>query len=174
MWPIKVEYTLSMKMYRMALYYSLVQRYRLAFLSSVPAVILGLLFLLLHLMGVFSFPIAFYIGGACLIWLLMVAARVERNIRTYLKNPDCLFGKRFKVQFTAGLFKLAVEHTRINVSIPLQDLAAAFELTSFYMLYVDGQQTYLVSKEGMRSEEKELLRNRLRFLLEDRFVSRFK
>ena len=174
MWPINVEYTLSMKMYRMALYYSLVQRYRLAFLSSVPAVILGLLFLFLHLMGIFSFPIAFYIGGACLIWLLMVAARVEKNIRIYLKDPDCLLGKRFKVQFTAGLFKLSVEHTRIHVSIPLEDLAAAFELTSFYMLYVDGQQTYLVSKEGMSPEEKDLLRSRLRYLLKERFVSRYK
>ena len=174
MWPVQTEFDLRLGMYRQAHYYSLVQRYRLAFLITVPAVFLGIVFLLMQLTGILSFPFPIYIGAACLIWLILIASRIEKNIRLYLKSPDCLLGRHFKVIFRPDEVKIIVEEKKIYVTHSLSRLAAVFELSGFYMLYLDGQQTYLVSKENLSQEQQELLRNRFAAVLSDRFITRFR
>ncbi len=174
MWPVQTEYDLRLGTYRQAHYYSLVQRYRLAFLITVPAVFLGIAFLLMQLTGLLNFAFPIYIGAACLVWFLFIAARVEKNIRLYLKSPDCLLGRHFKVRFSPDQVKIIVEEKKIYVTHPLSRLAAVFELSNFYMLYVDGEQTYLVSKENLSPEQQALLRSRFAEVLDERFVSRFR
>ena len=174
MWPIQTEYDFHMGMYRQALYYGMIQRYRLAFLITLPAIFLGLAFLPFKVTGTLDFMLPVYIGAACLIWLLLIASRVEKNIRLYLKSPGCLLGKHFKVRFQPDQVKISVEEKKIYVTHSLSKLAAVFELSGFYMLYVDGEQTYLVSKENLNEEQKDLLRSHFVNMLEDRFISRFR
>ena len=173
MWPVQTEFDLRLGLYRQAHYYSLVQRYRLAFLITVPAVLFGIACLIMQVTGVLSFPFPIYIGAACLVWLMLVASRVEKNIRLYLKSPDCLLGRHFKVIFRPDEVKIIVEEKKIYVTHPLSRLAAVFELSSLYMLYLDGQQTYLVSKENLSREQQLLLRDQFAAVLNERFISRF-
>lgn len=173
MWPIQTEFILSLRHYRMARYYGLLQQYRLAFLITIPAIFIGTGCLMGQLLGLFRFSLPIFVGAACLIWLLLIASRVERGIRVYMKQPDCLLGRRFKVQFQPKLVKIIVEEKKIYVTHALADLAAVFELSGMYMLYVDAQQTYLVSKEAISREDQLRLRNLFQSVLPDRFVSRF-
>ena len=173
MWPVQTEYDLRLDLYRQAMYYSLVQRYRLAFLISVPAVFIGLACLLMKLTGVLDFSFPIYIGAACLVWFILVAARIEKNIRLYLRSPDCLLGRHFKVRFQPDQVRISIEEKKIHVTHSLDKMAAVFELSGLYMLYVDGEQTYLVSKENLNAEEQALLRSRFAEVLGERFVSRF-
>ena len=90
-----------------------------------------------------------------------------------MRSPDCLLGRTFRVIFRPAEVKIVVEEKKIFVTHRYDRLAAVFELSGLYMIYVDGQQTYLVSKEGLSEDEKSLLRGCFAQVLGDRFVSRF-
>ena len=151
---IEAEFSLSLGEFRMASYYGLFLRHRRA---------LQILF------GV----LVFLLAGAYLVWILLLFAGTERDIRRYLRTPQNLIGCKYKVTVDDHRLRIEIPEREIRDSYNLHKLACCFELNALFLFYTTPQDVYILPKWVLHAGEFEALRAELAADLKEGFSSRF-
>ena len=172
--PFSSEYTVEIGDFRLASYHALVFRYRTMLRIAVVVMLVSLAYAIASMLGAGKPNLmVFFIGGAYMIWLLIMLAGVEKNIRSYVRQPDCLVGQRFLANFDAQEVRIRIPARKVDARLPYQGLACAFELSSLFLFYVNAEQVYMVPVRAMSRDDQVSLRAHLTSVLGDKFSSRF-
>ncbi len=171
---IDIRYRLSLKEYREAVYFGTLQQRLFGFRMLAVVMIVAVGYAVIIGLGLIPMnPFPFYIAAAELIWLLLVLANAELGIRRYMKTADCLLGKTFDVSFSESSIRVRMPQKKSDILFPIKELYRVIELHDLYMIYVDGLQTYLVSKKPLTTEQQTVIRRNFRTKLGKAFHSRF-
>ena len=166
---IDVTYPLTISDYRRASYYGLALRQYKT---------LRILIILIGLAVTSVFTAAIWNKGAelaallvciCVIWLLTLFSRMERGIRRYLKTPGNMIGCEYHVTLESHRIEIRVPERKVNYSVKINDLAAVFELSGLFMIYISSQDAYLLPFRVLTKEQQETLKDVFRRHLGDRF-----
>lgn len=166
---IDVTYPLTISDYRRASYYGLALRQYKT---------LRILIILIGLAVTSVFTAAMWNKGAelaalwvciCVIWLLTLFSRMERGIRRYLKTPGNMIGCEYHVTLESHRIEIRVPERKVNYSVKINDLAAVFELSGLFMIYISSQDAYLLPFRVLTKEQQETLKDVFRRHLGDRF-----
>ncbi len=172
--PIQTAYRITVADLRKASYYGLFLRYRKPFLFLFLVVGGAILYALAAALGFGAAnPLVFFLAAAYAVWGLVMAAGVERGIRTYLRSPENLLDCEFTAVLDAKRMRLRVAEKGIDVTAPYAKLACAFELHALFMLYTTPQQVYLLPKRVLTEEQTAAFRSALKREMKDRFSTRF-
>ena len=174
MGTVELSYRVLTADFREASYYALFLRKRVAFRIAAMLLIAFFVYAVLCVNGVVTMlPAAAFAASAVLIWGLMQFAFVERQILTYTRKPDTLIGEIYHARFGARRFTIEVPARDFRVSGELAELSAAFEITHCFLLYVTGEQLFILPTREMTREQTDALRAILSFALAGRFSSLF-
>ena len=171
---IEAEFSLSLGEFRMASYYGLFLRHRRAL-----QILFGvLLFALAYYFGAVQGlgapnPLVFLLAGAYLVWILLLFAGTERDIRRYLRTPQNLIGCKYKVTVDDHRLWIEIPEREIRDSCNLHKLACCFELNALFLFYTTPQDVYILPKRVLHAGEVEALRAELAADLKEGFSSRF-
>lgn len=166
---IDVTYPLTISDYRRASYYGLALRQYKT---------LRILIIVIGLAVTSVFTAAMWNKGAelaallvciCVIWLLTLFSRMERGIRRYLKTPGNMIGCEYHVTLESHRIEIRVPERKVNYSVKINDLAAVFELSGLFMIYISSQDAYLLPFRVLTKEQQETLKDVFRHHLGDRF-----
>ena len=171
---IDAQFQLTVGEYRMACYYGLFLRHR----RPLQILCIVLAAALLYWLGSVAAlgtpnPLVFFLAAAYLIWGLLLFAGAEKDIRRYLRSPDCLLGCSYRVIVESHRLRVEVPERQIRSACNLHNLACCFELAGLFLFYTTPQEVYLLPKRALRSEEVTTLRRELQSCLLERFFSRF-
>lgn len=167
---IEVSYPLTVKDYRQASYYGLALRNNkmvrpllmmvgFALTSAVTAMLWS---------EVAKFSAA--LCALCVIWLLTLFAGEERNIRRYIKHPDTMIGCEYHMTLESHRIQIRVPERKINHSVKMNDLAAVFELSGQFMIYISVSDVYILPFRVLSKEQLQELKDTFRRHLGDRFT----
>ena len=174
MFPIQIDYRITLADFRKATYYGLVVRYRRALLIMLIVLAVGILYALGTAAGLGQ-PnyLVFFLAAAYLIWGLLLFAGAERGIKRYIKSTDSLIGCDYTAVFEEHHVCFRVPERRINASYHTDRLACVFELNSMFLIYVSSQDVFPVPKRALSEEATVAIRKNFRARLGERFSSRF-
>lgn len=174
MFPIQIDYRITLSDFRKATYYGLVVRYRRALLIMLIVLAVGILYALGAAVGLGQ-PnyLVFFLAAAYLIWGLLLFAGAERGIKRYIRSPDALVGCDYTAVFEEHRACFRVPERRINASYHTDQLACVFELNSMFLVYVSSQDVFIVPKRALTEDQVAAVRKNFRARLKDRFSSRF-
>lgn len=171
---VELRYRVRIADFREASYYALFLRRRTGFRVAVVVILAFFVYAVLCVNGVTTMePVAAFIAGAYLIWVLLQLAAAEREILRYAKTPDTLIGAEYTARFGAKRFSIAIPERDFRVSGNLAELQCAFEIAHCFLLYVTGQQMFIIPTRGMAESETVRLREILTDALGERFHSLF-
>lgn len=172
--PIRTAYRVTVSDFRKASDYGLFLRYRKPFLFLFLVVGGALLYALAAAFGFGAAnPLVFFLAAAYAVWGLVMAAGVEKGIRSYLSSPDSLLGVEFEAELDRKRMHLRIPERGVDVTAAYAKMAAAFELHALFMLYTTPQQVYLLPKRALTREQAGALRGALQEEMKDRFSTRF-
>ena len=174
MFPIQIDYQVTLSDFRKAAYYGLVVRYRRALLIMLIVLAVGILYAIGAAVGLGQ-PnyLVFFLAAAYLIWGLLLFAGAERGIRRCIKSPDCLIGCDYTAVFEEHRVSFRVPERRINASYHIDRLACVFEMSGMFLIYVSSQNVFIVPKRALSAEQIAAVRKNLRAQLRNRFSTRF-
>ena len=156
--PFSAEYTVEIGDFRLASYHALVFRYRTMLRIAVVVMLVSLGYAIASMLGAGKPNLmVFFIGGAYMIWLLIMLAGVEKNIRSYVREV-----------------RIRIPARKVDARLPYRGLACVFELSSLFLFYVNAEQVYMVPVRAMSREDRVALRAHLTSVLGDKFSSRFR
>ena len=171
---VELTYRVLTADFREASYYALFLRKRGAFRLAAGALIVFFIYAVLCVNGVVTMhPAGIAVFLAALIWSLMQLAGVERRILQYAKAPDTLIGAVYTARFGTRRFTISIPERDFSVSGELSELAAVFEITHCFLLYVTGEQLFILPTREMTAEQAAALRSLLSAALGGRFSSLF-
>ena len=171
---IRVTSTITLREYRAAVYFGLVMRMRRSFQAFFLCLALAAAWFLAAKLGVIGYsPILNYIAAAYLVYLLILFARTEREIARYAKSESSLLGVPIEYVFTDTTFTAEIPSRGEKSRFDVNAIAAVFEETPCFLVYLNGQQAYLLTKASMTRETIGDLRVFFSSHLKDRFSSRF-
>ena len=174
MFPFEINYRVSLSDFRKATYYGLVLRHRRPLLIMLVVLAGSLLYYIGAALGLGQANyLVFFLAAAYLIWGIFLFAGAERQIRGYLKSPDCLLSCDYTAVFEEHRLRIRIPQRKIDNSYPLNKLACAFELNDLLLLFISAQDVYIVPKRELSSEQLSPVRENLRSKLNTRFSSRF-
>lgn len=174
MFPIQIDYQVTLSDFRKATYYGLVVRYRRALLIMLIVLAVGILYAIGAAAGLGQ-PnyLVFFLAAAYLIWGLLLFAGAERGIKRYIKSPDSLVGCDYTAVFEEHHVCFRIPKRHINASYHTDRLACVFELSSMLLVYVSSQDVFPVPKRALSEEQLVAVRKNFRVRLGERFSSRF-
>ena len=106
----------------------------------------------------------------CAVWLLTLFAGAEREIRRYVKHPDTMIGCEYHMTLESHRIQIRVPERRIHYSVKVNDLAAVFELSGQFMIYISTQDAYILPFRVLTREQQEELKETFRRHLGERFT----
>ncbi|MBO4838137.1 MAG: YcxB family protein [Lachnospiraceae bacterium] len=172
--PVRAEFKLNLRDYRTAAYYGMAQRNRTGL--RLMLVVLGAFIIYVittMILNVQLIPVAFFVVGGYAVWVIILCAGTETRIRRYIKDPETLLGKDTVITIDRTHVEVEIPEKDIHCKVPVKDLAFVFELTDLYMLYINGQETYLLPKRAVTEAEILQLRQFFQKMLSAKFFSRF-
>ena len=166
---IEVSYPLTVNDYRRASYYGLaIRQYK-----SLRFLILLVGFAVTASIGTAMWgdgaKLAAALWAILVIWLLTIFAGAERDIRRYVKHPDTMIGCEYQMTLESHRIQIKVPARKVNYSVKINDLAAVFELSGLFMIYISSQDAYLLPFRVLTKEQQETLKDVFRRHLGDRF-----
>ncbi len=171
---VELNYRVELADFREASYYMLFIRKRTAFRLAILILLAFFVYVVLCLNHVTNMePVAAFIAGAYLIWILLQLASVEREILRYAKTPDTLISEEYSAKFGNRQFSIAIPARGFSVTDDIINLHCAFEIAHCFLLYVSGQQMFIIPTRDMTEEEALTLRSILTSALGERFHSLF-
>ena len=169
---IETTYQITVSDYRQACYYALANRqYRsLRFLLLLfGATLISLLTADMWPQGR-EFTALLAVIGA--VWLLTLFARMEKGISRYLKSDQNMIGCTYTVTLESHRITVKVPQKKVNFTIKVNELAAVFELSREFMIYINEQDTYLLPFRALTPEQLAEVKDTFRRHLGERFTER--
>lgn len=151
---IRAEYPLQLSDFRKASYYIMFRRNRKAF--RIAFIVLLLFFgyvIIAHIKKYPVYVLPFFIAVAYMFWIILVMGSVERKIRSYAKSPASLLGRKIIMIFGGGRMSVKVPDAKVNYACDVRELAAVFELATLFLIYLDGQNLYILPKSALKEKE---------------------
>ena len=174
MGTLELNFSVNIKDFREATYYALFMQKRNFFRVAAVVIAACFIYVVLAVNKVLAMePIFFFLAGAYLIWVLVVLAGAERQIRAYVKSPDNLIGAEYTAKFGQRLVSFEIPSRKFKVSGNISDLPAAFELTNVFLVYATQEQTFIIPTRDLSKGEIKQLREILRSGIGERFYSMF-
>ena len=174
MGTLELNFTVDVKDFREATYYSLFMQKRNFFRAAVVVIAACFIYVVLAINKVFAMePIFFFLAGGYLVWILVLLAGEERKIRAYVKSPDNLLGAEYTARFGSRLVSFEIPAKKFKVSGNLSDVPAAFELTNIFLVYANREQTFIIPTRCMSKAQIKELREILSHGIGDRFYTMF-
>ena len=171
---ISVHYQISLSDFRKASYYGLFLRQRRPLLLFFAVLAVVVLYAVGAAAGLGKAnPFVFLLGGAYLVWALLLFAGTEKQIRSYLRREDSLLGTELRITLNEKGLRMEIPSRGIRFARSWKQLAAVFELNDLFLFYLSGQDVYLLPKRYLSEEEQDHLRRYLHHRIADRFSSRF-
>ena len=171
---ISKEYRVTLGDYRLASYYALAVRNRVAFRIALGALCFGLCYLAAAAFGVLLLhPVILFVAAAYLVWVLIMLGQEEVRIRSYVRSKDCLIG--YQSQFTreGNRIRIRIPEKNITADLTVNRLVCAIELSRIFLLYSTPENVYLVPRRVFTEAELRSVRGTLRKQLPGRFTTRF-
>lgn len=174
MFPLQLQYKISLSDFRKANYYATAFRHRKA-VAVMAVVLIGAALYAIGAAAGLGTPnaLVFFLAGAYLIWGILLFAETERRIRRYLRSGDDLLGLDYHAALTEKTISFRVPERKIAVSYPLKALSCVFELSSLFLIYSSPKEVYILPKSVLSPEELSAVRQNFRTQLRDLFSSRF-
>lgn len=174
MGTLELNFDVTVKDFREATYYGLFMQKRNFFRAAVVVIAACFIYVVLAINKVMTMePIFFFLAGAYLVWVLILLAGAERQIRAYVKSPDNLLGVEYTARFASRLVSFEIPARKFKVSGNLADIPAAFELSNIFLVYATREQTFIIPTRCMSKEEIKELRALLSHGIGDRFYTMF-
>lgn len=174
MFPIQVNYQVTLSDFRKATYYGYALRYRKALLIMLVVLAVGILYGIGAAAGLGQVNyLVFFLAAAYFIWGLLLFSGAERGIRRYLKSPDSLIDCSYTAELEEHHICFRIPDRGVNSSYHVGKLACIFELSSLFLVYVSTQEVYILPKRAFTEEQISAARGVFRTQLKDRFSSRF-
>jgi len=171
---VELNYRVGLADFREASYYALFMRKRTAFRLAMIVLLIFFAYAVLCLNHVTTMePAAAFVAGGYLIWILLQLASVEREILRYAKAPDTLIGEKYTARFDNRQFSIAISARGFSVADDIAKLQYAFEIAHCFLLYVTGQQMFIIPTRDMTETQSLTLRSILADALGERFYSLF-
>ena len=171
---IKATYSISNRDYHMAVYYAATIRHRLAIRLFAIVGLVALSFWIGSMLGYLpAFMIPAYLFLGYLVWFLFTIAAIEHGILKYTKSSDNSLFKEMTVTFAKGMMKIDTPYNKKSASVPLSNLACAFELNDIFLIYFDAAQLVILPTRALSGTDRAELRSLLLNTLKDRFTTRF-
>lgn len=171
---IRAEYRITMGDFRQATYFGLFQRHRRALQIMFVVLAVGILYAIGGSLGLGSVNyLVLFLAGAYLIWGLLLFAGTERSILRYVRSPDSFVGCGYIATVESHRIRFQIPEKKADVSRQISQLTCVFELSQMFLIYVDGQQVYLLPHRALTEEERSALRETFQERLGERFSSRF-
>lgn len=167
---IEVSYPLTVSDYRRASYYGLALRNH----KMVRPLLLLIGFAgtsaVTALLWEDAAKFAAALCALCAIWLLSLFAGAEREIRRYVKHPETMIGCEYHVTLESHRIQIRVPERKVNYSVKINDLAAVFELSGLFMIYISTRDAYILPFRVLTKEQQEELKEVFRRHLGERFT----
>lgn len=174
MGTLELKFTVTVKDFREATYYGLFMQKRNFFRAAVVVIAACFIYVVLSINKVMEMePIFFFLAGGYLVWILVLLAGAERQIRTYVKSPDSLLGAEYTARFASRLVSFEIPSRKFKVSGNLSDLPAAFELSNIFLVYANREQTFIIPTRCMTKDQIKELRALFAHGIGDRFYTMF-
>lgn len=165
---------LTISEYRTAVYFGLVMRIRNFLRAFAVICAAAVLYLIAGLLGWLPYTMLLnYIATVYLIVLLFQFARTEISIGRYAKSPDSMIGVEIDYQFTDTTFTVEIPALREKNHYSTDSIAAVFEQSNCFMVYITAEQTFLLPKAALSEADVSQLRTFFARHLKERFSSRF-
>lgn len=172
---ITLEYQVTVGEFRQATYYGLFIRHRKALRIAFAVLLVGIAYAIGGAIGLGEVnPWMLFLAAGYLIWALVFFGGAEQGIRAYLKSPQCMIGKTFRVELEGAQMRIEADGLGVVFSAPLKKLTCAFELSHLFMLYTSVQDVYLLPTRCLTQEQRATLRETLRKKVGSNFSTRFK
>ncbi len=172
--PLHVEFPVTLKDYRSAVYFGTMLRHRRAiqvFLVIIAAVLVYSVGGYLGIWPFFQFPL--FIAFAYLVWLLVLLGQIEHGILRYSKAKDSLLGKRCIMDIGEERISVAFPQLDVKYAVAVDTLMIVFETSRFFNIYMDPLHTVLLPHTALSEAERDALRSLFDLKLRDRFDTRF-
>lgn len=170
---ITVTFIPTMRDYHLAVYYAAVNRHKLGFRLFVVS---GLTFAACQLSAYFGLmPQASFVGYifmGFLVWAILVLAQLESGILKYAKSGDALIGHEMTLSFTREKLKISTPYNGKSDVVRLDSLFCAIEISSMFLIYLDGAQSIMLPHHATTAEQHSQIRSILRDNLHDRLYTR--
>ena len=171
---ISREYRVSLGDFRMASYYALAVRNKVAFRIAIGALCFGLCYLAAAAFGILLLhPVILFVAAAYLVWVLIMLAQEELHIRSYVRSKDCLIGLQSQFFMEGNRIRIRIPKKNITADLTVNRLVCAIELSRIFLLYSTPENVYLVPKRVLSEAELRSIRSTLRKQLPGRFTSRY-
>ena len=167
---IEVSYPLTVSDYRRASYYGLALRQHKLIRPMLLLVGFALTAALSALVWGEGAKLAAALCALWVVWLLTIFAGAERDIRRYVKHPDTMIGCEYHMTLESHRIQIRVPERKIHYSVKVNDLAAVFELSGQFLIYISTQDTYILPFRVLTREQQEELKETFRRHLGERFT----
>jgi hypothetical protein len=174
MQPLHVEFTLTVKDYRNAVYFGTTLRHRRAIMIFFVVAALTAIASAGGYFGLwpfYQFPL--FIAFAYLIWFILLLGQIERSILRYSKTKDNLLGKRCVMDITDEKLQVAFPAIDVKYSLGLDTLMIVFETSRFFNIYMDPLHTVILPHTALSQQQRDELRSLFDLKLGTRFDTRF-
>lgn len=174
MYPMSGKYVLNIKDLRHASYFGFVKRSSNALRIMTIFVLAVIAYtLVMYVSNKRLDFLGLYVLTAYLIWLLYGLSKVEFGVQRCMRSGDGVLGCEHIAIFEEQRIRILVAERRINISQMIDKLACAFELSTQFLIYLDGQSVYIIPKRGFSDEEIRCIRHNFAAKLGNRFESRY-
>ena len=168
------EYRVTLGDYRLASYYALAVRNRVAFRIAIGALCFGVCYLAATAFGfLILHPVILFVAAAYLVWVLIMMAQEELVIRNYVRSKNCLIGLQSQFTMEGNRIRIRIPEKNITADMTVNRLVLAIELSKIFLLYSTAENVYLVPKRVFTEAELRTIRSTLRKQLPGRFTSRY-
>lgn len=167
---IEVSYPLTVSDYRRASYYGLALRNHKMVRPLLLLVGFAAASAVSALLWSNTAKFAAALCALCVIWLLSLFAGAEREIRRYVKHPETMIGCEYHVTLESHRIQIRVPERNVNYSVKINDLAAVFELSGLFMIYISTRDAYILPFRVLTNEQQEELKEVFRRHLGERFT----
>jgi|GEM_PF-3147827 len=165
--------TITLSEYRAAAYYGLVLRMRRLILAFLLCVALAAAYLAAGQFGLLPYsPILNFIAAAYFVFLIVQFGRLEMGIYRYAKAKDCLIGVPIEYVFSDTTFTVTIPSLGEKNRYDTASIVCVFEITQSFLVYINEQQFFLLSKASLPKGTEGDLRIFFATHLKERFRSR--
>lgn len=168
-----MQVTPSVGDFRKAMYYALVIRYHRPF--QILAIVLGftVIYAFAGACGLGTpNPMVFCIAGAYLVWALVMACGVERQIQRSLRQTGNPVGADVRLVATTHSLAWSIPSLMVHGDVQMARLSAVFHISGLFLVYLDARSTLLIPERDLSQADIDFLDDAFRNRLGGRFYQR--
>lgn len=168
-----IKSIITLKEFRAASYFGLFMRISKFIKTFIVFAIATLVYLILGKLEV----LPYYNVGTwiCLFYILSflwIFGSTDRKVLKYAKSEGSLIGIEMIYHFDDRFITLFIPKTNEKNTLTTENIPGVFETQFVFMVYLNSQQTLIISKSSLNNEQLSYLRNYFAVHLKSRFASK--